>query len=205
MAITAAGTALSARHRLQQVALRAALLRDLLRLWPAFDPTDFGTWDRFARAAVVLITARHRDSAGLAVQYLEDYRRAEGAAGSFAPVLAEPPATARSQEALRATGLMGILNARRAGLSVVDSARNGFVRVSGSASRLVLEGGRQTVMATLHADPARPRWQRITGGQPCDFCRMLAGRGAVYGAQTGDFQAHDHCSCMAEPAFAEAA
>lgn len=201
MAQTAAGTARSARHRLEQLAVRSALLRDLLRLWPLFEPTDFATWDRFVPAAAVLVRSRHRDSAGVALRYLADFRRLEGVTAPLEPVLADPPPEAVTREALRATGLMGTLNARRAGLSLAAAAANGFVRVSGSATRLVLAGGRDTILSTLQDDTAKPGWQRVTGGRACDFCRMLAGRGAVYGAATVHFQAHDHCSCMAEPAY----
>lgn len=40
--------------------------------------------------------------------------------------------------------------------------------------------------------------QRITSGDPCPFCEILAA-----GVRTGsaDFPAHDHCSCTAEPIF----
>lgn len=47
----------------------------------------------------------------------------------------------------------------------------------------------------------RVRYRRITSGTACAFCRMLAGRGAVYSENTGRFQAHDHCACTAEPDF----
>ena len=206
MARTAAGAALSTTHRRRQLALRAALLRDILRLWPLFDPTNFDSFDRFSQAAATLIRARYGESAGLAAGYFSAFRLAEGIAGSATPVLPEPPARQVVQGALRSTGLVGVLNARRAGKSVTAAAQNGLVRVSGSATSLVLAGGRETLLDAVSRDRARPRWARITSDEPCEFCTMLASRGAVYvSEETGGFEAHDHCSCMVEPAYPGAA
>jgi hypothetical protein len=108
-----------------------------------------------------------------------------------------------TRDALRATGLLGVLNARRAGQPIEMARQNGFVRLAGSATSLALGGGRNTILGAISADPARPRWQRVTSGNACAFCAMLASRGAAFGSERGaDFQAHDHCSCSAEPAFA---
>lgn len=203
MAITTGGATLSVRHRAAQVALRAALVRDLTRLWPMFDPTDFGTFDSFASLAATLIAVRHRDSAGLAAAYYQAFRTLE--LGSLAPVqvtIPDPPDAAVTSDALRATGLLGVLSARRAGKPLEVARQNGFVRLAGSATSLALAGGRDTITRAVQSDPAEPRWQRITAGDACAFCRMLASRGADYGSErTADFQAHDHCSCQAEPAF----
>lgn len=48
------------------------------------------------------------------------------------------------------------------------------------------------------------RWKRVLSANPCAFCRMLAGRGAVYSEGTASFLSHDHCSCTAEPEFSAA-
>ncbi len=201
MARTAEGAALSERHRLAQLAIRAALVADLARLWPLFDVTNPDSFDRFAAAAATLVRSRNRDSAGLAVRYLTSFRRVEGVAGVASPFVPNPPTDVVTREALRATGLLGVLNARRAGQSVQQAAANGFVRVSGSATSLTLGGGRSTIIETLRRDPAQPRWQRTTSAKPCSFCRMLAGRGPVFDDESVRFRAHDHCSCSAEPAY----
>lgn len=201
MAITAEGAALSERHRLAQLAIRAALVRDLTQLWPLFDVRNPETFDRFAAAASTLVRIRNRDSAGLAVRYLSDFRRLEGIGGSLVPVVSDPPSDLVTREALRATGLVGVLNARRSGFSPEAAAANGFVRVSGSATSLTLGGGRSTIVESLRRDPARPRWHRVTSSKPCSFCRMAAGRGDVFTDESVRFRAHDHCSCSAEPAY----
>lgn len=202
MARTREGAALTAQHRSSQLALRASLLRDLLTLWPVFVPTDFSTFDAFATAASVLIAARRRDSAGLASRYFLAFRAAEGIAGRADSAVVEGPGRDEIRETLRMVGLAGVANARRAGQSVQRAADNGLVRVSGAATRLALDGGRETLIRSIERDPARPRWHRVTSVDPCSFCRMLASRGAVYRAEeTARFDAHDHCSCVPEPAY----
>jgi hypothetical protein len=72
--------------------------------------------------------------------------------------------------------------------------------IEGGTQRRIANFARQTVTMSSIADPAARGWQR-TGLGECDFCQMLIGRGAVYSEATADFEAHDHCSCGAEPAF----
>lgn len=41
------------------------------------------------------------------------------------------------------------------------------------------------------------RYGRLLSGNACDFCRMLAGRGAVYLSRaSGNFRAHKFCHCQ---------
>lgn len=81
-----------------------------------------------------------------------------------------------------------------------------FEAAAGSASRHVLTGGRKSLLTVLDHDPVAVGWARVTDGDPCAFCAMLASRGVVYGsaAQAG-FSAHDHCACTAEPAYSRSA
>lgn len=66
----------------------------------------------------------------------------------------------------------------------------------------VSNAGRSTTIGNVRADPAGVGWRRVTGGHGCDFCRMLASRGAVYRKEvTATFAAHDNCDCTAEAYF----
>lgn len=203
MAVTTQGALLTQQHRLAQMALRSATIRDLLLLWPLFDVRDFATFDRFVSAAQLLLGVRHADSIGLAAAYLEAFRAAEGQAGRIEIPRPSPLEPVVIETSLRTGGILGTLNARRAGLSIEAAKRNGFVRVAGAASSLVLDGGRQTILEGVAADPAQPRWQRVPSGRACGFCAMLASRGAVYKSRDrAAFKTHDHCSCTPEPAYA---
>lgn len=201
MAITAAGSALSAQHYRLQLAIRAAYLTNLARLWPMFAVTDFATFDAFSQLAATLVVNGRSTSTGIALTYLSAFAMAEG---QPAPVAVTPsaldPAIARDE--LRATGLLGVLDARRGGFTVEAAKQVGWVRLAGSAGSLILGGGRQAVVASVAATPGLERWQRITSGKPCGFCAMLASRGAVYHDEgRAGFEAHDHCSCTIEPAY----
>lgn len=45
-------------------------------------------------------------------------------------------------------------------------------------------------------------WRRVSSGSGCSFCAMLESRGAVYRRErSARFQAHDGCSCTAEPVW----
>lgn len=45
-------------------------------------------------------------------------------------------------------------------------------------------------------------WRRVGSGNLCDFCAMLVSQGTLYDAESdADFEAHDGCTCTAEPVW----
>lgn len=205
MARTSQGQQLTIQHRQRQLSLRAATLRDLMALWRAVDPTNLrGTIDPFTRAAATIIRARFGDSAILAARYYERFREVEGASGAVTIVTPDPPSRELTTGVVRGAALSGIVNARRRGQSVQAASQNGLVKASGSISNLVLSASRQVITQATASDPrSTGRWARVAGGSACEFCLMLESRGAVFSARTADFQSHDHCACVAEPAFSD--
>lgn len=124
-------------------------------------------------------------------------------------------------EALRVTGPVAFkTNVRRHGDPA--SARGVMAeRLAGSANRLTLAGSRQTIVETANRSPAITRYRRVAQPGACDFCEMLAGRGAVYtsaasaGSVTGrqgkprgnrriTESYHDHCRCYVEVEWVDA-
>jgi hypothetical protein len=202
VAETAERTALTRTHRTAQIAIRAALIRDLTTLWLLFDPEAPDSYERFAEVAAVLIRTRYADSIGIASAYYRGFVEAEGIGSRVIPLPAPPLIDDRIRTSLYATGFAGTARALRAGFPSERAKANGFVLVSGSASRLALEGGRVTITGTIATDGRVAGWRRVTSGKACDFCAMLASRGPVYKESTVDFAAHDHCSCVAEPVTA---
>lgn len=59
---------------------------------------------------------------------------------------------------------------------------------------------RDTITSNTRRDPSARGWRRESGGG-CKFCTLLAGRGAIYRAETARFAAHPHCDCTAVPVF----
>jgi len=60
------------------------------------------------------------------------------------------------------------------------SMSNAGAASAGAADREALRGGRELVRAASRADTRVIGWARVTDGDPCDWCAMLASRGAVY-------------------------
>lgn len=203
VARTAAGAALTRAHQRQQLALRAATLRDLALLWPTWETGNISEFGAFIQLAEVLLNARHQDSAGLAARYFGAFRQAEGIGGAAVPKLAARLPLLDIAANLRATALAGTLRALRAGFSSQAASRAGFVQAAGSAGRMVMMGGRDTIVNSVKADRRAEAWIRVPSGSPCAFCRTLAGRGPEYKSErSASFKAHDHCACGAEPFYA---
>lgn len=203
MAKTPAGAELTRAHRAAQLAVRAGSISNLVRLWKIVDPADLsGTIDTFVEAAVLLAGQGFDRSAGIASRYYGLFRRVEGIAGAAPVGLAVRPAATDLAGELRGAALKGIITARRAGLTPDLAKSRGLVRVAGALGKLILNGGRRTLIDTSARDPKALGWGRVTSGDPCAFCRMLAGRGAVYKTEkSADFETHDGCACSAEPLF----
>jgi hypothetical protein len=92
------------------------------------------------------------------------------------------------------------------GDAALAAARDAFdaalVKTQGVAENLMLTTARSTVIDAVGADRAARGWARVTEPGACSFCLLLATRGPVYRSEgTADFQAHDHCRCIAEPVF----
>jgi hypothetical protein len=203
MARTREGALLTERHRLLQVRLRAATVRDLLTLWGVVRADDLrGTIAPFAKAGAVVVRAGRRASGAAAARYYVDFRRLEGVHGTTVVTPAASLEPGIEEGILRGAGISGIINARLRGLDEVTAARNGFVKVAGSAAGLVLGGGRETLLDAINSDREAQGFQRVTSGATCAFCAMVASQGIVFKDEdSAGFEAHDHCGCTAEPAF----
>lgn len=192
---------LTEQHRRAQLALRATTLKQLLRLWPAFDVENIpGTWPAFEEALLLLVQARGSNSSGLATAYYRRVRHAAEVTGRATPV-AVGVATDRVLAGMRIVGPVAAAKQLALGRPVDDVARATLVNVSGEATRHVLNAGRNTVTASIWADSQALGYQRVTGGNPCSFCAMAASRGAVFKEETAYFESHAHCACSAEPLY----
>lgn len=188
-------------YRRQTLALRAATLRDLQRLWPALN------WDDLERSFTAWLTAVstlvQRDRArasGLASAYVKAHRNAAGVPSAVAVDLAGAAPAEQVETSLRVTTLVAARKALEAGQTTQQAKATTFVQSSGAATRLVLDAGRDTIAHTTVRDPRTRGWRRVTAGG-CSFCRTLAGRGAVYTESSSTFRSHDHCVCSAEPVY----
>ncbi len=177
------------------------MIRDLMLLWPLLDRSEidaaFPSWSRLVASLVQRDRAR---VAGLASAYLKAARAESGVPGSALVVAATAITVPQFDASLSTTARSGYLAALRF-YPPEQAANVSAVRTAGAMGRLVLNGGRDTVTGSLALDPRGQGWRRVIAPSACDFCVLLAGRGAVYSAETALFSAHDHCACSAMPVY----
>jgi hypothetical protein len=208
--------ALTDEYRRQQLLITAVLTRDLVRLLKAmFNSADPGpSWAATRLAVAALIRSRRQQSADLAARF---YPRLRAAAGVHSPFTAAPPIDLvddRLMTNIDVTGIGMYQRALKAGATPAQALDRTVVTLSGTASRLALEGGRSVVAETVKDDVEALGWMRVTDSDPCSWCAMLASRGAVFrSAQTaggrknaeftggGQFKWHDHCGCTVVAVF----
>lgn len=200
MASTATGAQLTAAHRQAQLQLRAQALQAYLAAWPLWNG-DEASFQRLLDVAVPIVRAHHALSASLAASYFTAFRGAERIPGDSPPILAGTLDTDLIRGTLHVTGHDMTMRALDAGKSPQAAMQTALIRTSGTATRMVLAGGRDTIIDSAADDPRALGWARVTASKPCAFCALLAGRGPVFKAETVDFRAHDHCSCAAEPHY----
>lgn len=201
MALTETGEALTLQHRRLQLRVRALAVTEVMALSRGLDPEDFaGSYDRLEHSFETVVTSYRRTSAGVASNYYRAYRLAEGVPGEAAIQLASRVPMQTLLSSMRVTGPIAFHRARRSGKTAVEATAVARTMLSGSLTRHVLNGGRETILNTIAADDKAIGWERVTSASPCAFCAMIAGRGAVFHTEaTGGFQAHDHCGCTVQP------
>lgn len=204
MASTTAGATLTEGHRIAQARLGAQTVQLLRAAWPLLDPADLdGTIGRWLRVAVPVVTRQRRRSAVLAGQYVQAFRAVElGVDGDYRATLDSQTDVRPAVTSLTVTGPVSIKEQVR---RFVPLARAVTAAESGHAAagmRHALNGGRSTILESVRADRRAQGWARVTSGDPCAFCQILASRGPVYRDEaTASFEAHDHCACTAEPVY----
>ena len=203
MAANPMASRLTEAHRLAQARLGARTVQAMFAVWPLLDAGDLdGTEVRWIRAAFPIINAQRATSARLAANYLRTFRRIEIPAASDAPaILAEAAPPAQVAASLHVTGPVAVKTHMRIHPVAWRAMEIGRSMSAASAMRHALDGGRQTIIDTVASDERALGWARATSADACSFCAMLAGRGPVYREETVGFEAHDHCSCAAEPIY----
>lgn len=195
--------ALAAQQRHLQLAVRASLLRKLVPTWRIMNSERLDqTLPVWLAAAIPLVQDARRTSAGVAALHLRQVRADAGVDGTVPLQFASVAPVDQLMASLTATSIATVRAAFGNGQNVTQAMNSGFVASAGAATRIALQGGRDTIIDTVQADDKAIGWERVTSGDPCAFCALLASRGGVYrGEASADFEAHDHCSCSAEPIY----
>jgi len=204
VAATVAARRLTEMHRVAQARIAAQSVVQLRRVWPLLDPDDLDeSFDRWIAAAAPIVGTNRRASAELAANYVRTFKRLELGARAVAPVvLAAVAPSAAVTTSLLVTGPVAVKQALARGVSIDRAMRTAEARSAAAAMRHALNGGRDTITATISEDRDALGWARVTSGRPCAFCAMLSSRGPVYkGEDTAGFQPHDNCHCVPEPVY----
>ena len=204
MARTPDGRALTEAHRLAQIALSKRTVADFLTIWKLLDQDALReSFPAYYQAAKLIIDANRRQSSALAAASLQAFRAAEGAKAPLDAALAGDADQGPTLTSLWVTGPVAIMRAQAAGKPPEKRSEAALVLSLGVAARLALNGGRETIYASVLRDTEATGYRRVTAGATCDFCRDLARLGPVRKALGHSFRAHDHCGCTSEPVYDE--
>lgn len=180
------------RLRRAQEGVRALVLRDLEAFWTSL---NLGNPER-ARDALLeyipLLVARYGESAAaVAADWYDEARAAEAVPGKFRATMADSPYQDASEPLVR----------RAAGALFTDAPEGALLTLAATVPKYVLAASRATISLSADRDPRASGWQRVASGGACRFCRLLAGKGAVYRETSVHFAAHGHCNCAAVPSW----
>lgn len=206
MALTALGRDLTEQHRRGQVGLAGRYVAGATILSGEIDPAriDLTLTDTIG-LLVTLTESLRRDSERLALSYLPAYRDVE--AGSASMPLAAPGGFDAASTARRYALLAPMAKKRIGqGMAPREAIQGVLTRLSGVEMETVLNGGRRIVDLSALANPDSVGWRRVTDGEPCAFCAMLAMRGPAYeSAETaGEGRVyHARCGCTVEEVFGQ--
>jgi hypothetical protein len=158
-------------------------MRDMVALFALLrsdsDGVDTDTVTAWLRLAGVLLRRYRGLDATLAQQYMQRARLVE--LGEPGPIVG--PSAMPDEQIARTflhTGPDTIERKLHTGSTSTQARAAALTSTLSAGSRLVLDAGRDVVDLTVRADDAALGWMRVTDGDPCAFCAMLAGRGAVY-------------------------
>jgi hypothetical protein len=182
-----------AEHRRDLAELTGIAERDLALLFHQVGSAD-ETRDALMDVLPRLVTIYGEAAATLAADWYDDRRDEAGAAGRFRSAPAVMVADSARFEALARWGVDPLYRAEP------DTAA-ALAKVAGGVQRLIADADRETVLGSLRNDSQGGGWRRETDGNACEFCQRIAGRGAVYSAESADFSSHDACGCVAVPTF----
>lgn len=185
-------TLLVEAHRRDIEELLRLALNDLDLVWREVSSADAAR-DALMSLLPGLTEMYGSAAATLAADWYDEMRDAAEVPGSFRAIPAELPDLGRT-DALARWSVSPLYSATPSFALAKTKAAGGF-------QRIVADADRQTVVQSSQQDRRAKGWQRQTTGKSCEFCVMLAGRGAVYKATTVGFESHDHCDCLGVPVF----
>ena len=180
------------------------MLREYLELWNALDQKRLdATFQRWFKLVLQLINDHRAYSHAVAARYMADMRRQAGLGPApVAPLAPLDPGVA--EETMRIATVPVIKKQIGDRKPPQEAMERGFINSAGRATKLAMDPGRDTVVETVKRDRDAVGWYRLTDGDPCWFCAMLASAGVRYKSeQSASFEPHDHCGCSAVAVYSK--
>lgn len=208
MAASARGRALTEAHRLQQVAIANQAATVGSALWGLLDVADLdGSTPAWLLANTNTARTFFDQSASAAAGYYGTFRQAE--IGESIPLTYRPDFDLDvNRNALLLAGPVRVKSLIGTGVAPDAAKAAALTAFIGIMRRQTLMGGRFSIDGFERRDERAKGWRRVTDGDPCAFCAMLATRGPVYGSaekaeQIGGtgLRYHSNCACTAEPIY----
>ncbi|DAZ90240.1 VG15 protein [Mycobacteroides abscessus] len=110
--------------------------------------------------------------------------------GELAP---DEPYTPKAVAAIDAVSQDRMMNSLEWAFRAAGTAHP-LTRLTGSAQRMVFDGARATILR--NADTEKVKYSRLASPGACEFCRVMATRGAVYRSAHAAQAGHDNCHCV---------
>lgn len=82
-------------------------------------------------------------------------------------------------------------------VNTATTSATALAQLQGTMQRAVLDAQRQTV--SYNASREGVKYRRHCGYAACNWCLVMAGRGAVYRTAQNAVRGHDNCRCLAIP------
>lgn len=182
----------AARLRAEQQGIRALIERELTEMFASLNLSRPEKAAAFLREYIPALVARYGEAAAtVAADWYDEVRAAERVGGRFLAVLAASPYQNASEGLAR----------RAAGALFTPTPQGTLTALQASVGKYALGAGRETISRSVERDPRAVGWQRVVRAGSCRFCRMLAGRGAVYKEASAHFASHGDCNCAAVPSW----
>ena len=141
-----------------------------------------------------LIDLLGKTSANLAAVFYDSEREMSGL--TLAPFIAKPSTSVTMDHILESV--------RWSALPVLDgNPDDGLARLLGSAQKLVLAPGRDTLIESIQSDTAKVRYERIPSASACGFCLMCCGNPDLLNNPADGELYHKNCNCGTSPVFGD--
>lgn len=206
------------RHHQQQKLIAVNVIAELHPLWSLLDFHDLvGSTPNWLRASRSVVERGFLTSQYVAAEFVKSYRSAilphaspldiqmPSPLGIFGtPAIPDPDIRLRIMVSLKVTGPVYVGNLMP--MEETEAMAKGFSKLSGAATRLVLNGGRGMVRLMAGADPEAVGVIGVNDDDnACDSCKFLSTHPMMKadGGRKMDLVAvgHDYCKCSARPVF----